>query len=476
MIDDLFDTTPGGVLTNFNAIYAGDGVDGSHGKGLFVISNITGSHGINWYQRSWLGEIYPDQAYLGSWVPYGNLPSVKNSTLSIATTTTTGNFYCVPMENVAVPVGNLSDDGFNDTFWPNPAGYGSESFYDGKNTTTGKTFVHDGTDNNGNELNLAVTTYNIFPFPLPGVVDVNREWEFNGGATPESAFAPYNSAAMTTTLDIPTVTNATSAVVTSRLFYDYNGNGATAPYGSGVVRMTQVNAGTTQIGYVVETGTAPSTAIGPQTLAETALVLSMRTFLDGGRMAVTAAAGHIVQLPLVKIFLASAVPEYNETQTIAFTVASPVTATSNGGGAVSVGMPVTDIWWAFNPNGLASYYTEEYPNYTQPMTLETGMYQESVSVIYNLKYATTQPTATGSNTWYFVQDGSAAVSGVCDCNTSGAHAVTNIAPWTDTSWTVATGNGGIPLPQGSYQLMVEAYRQGYGEHYSYDIQDFTVSY
>jgi len=234
--------------------------------------------------------------------------------------------------------------------------------------------------------------------------------------------------------------------------------------------MKQVNAGTTQIGYVIETGTAPTTAIGPQTLAETALVLSMRTFLDGGQMAVTGAAGHIVQLPLVKIFLASAVPQYNASQSISFTVASPVTATSNGGGAVSVGMPVTDIWWGYNPNGLASYYTEEYPQYTQPMTLQTGMYQEAVSVIYNIKY-----TNNGTS-WLYVQDGAAAVTGVCDCNTAGNHAVTNLAPW-GYNWPVATGYaGGTILPQGTYQLMVEAYRQNYGEHYAYDIQNLVVSW
>ena len=68
------------------------------------------------------------------------------------------------------------------------------------------------------------------------------------------------------------------------------------PMGQGLVRMKQVNGGTTQVGYVIETGTAPTTAIGPQTLAETALVLSMRTFLDGGQMAVNDfMAGHIVR-------------------------------------------------------------------------------------------------------------------------------------------------------------------------------------
>jgi prepilin-type N-terminal cleavage/methylation domain-containing protein len=480
IMDDSFRTSGTGVAANFNDLYQGDGVDGSHGNGLFVASNVTGSNSVTWYQRSWLGEIYPDRAYMGSWLTNGNLPSIANNTLTAAVTTVTGNYYCEPMVKVALPAGSPSDDGFAGvTFWANPGGYGSESFYDGNNITTTNTFKHESTDHNGNELQLAVTTYNVFPFPMPAVVDVNREWDFSGGNPPESGIAPYNSGAMTTTLDIPTITSHNgSSGVTSRLFYDYNGNGtATSPYGSGVVRMKQVNGGTTQIGYVIETGTAPSGSIGPQTLAETALVLAMRTFLDGGQMAVTGAVGHIVQLPLVKIFLASAVHQYNQSQGISFTVASPVTATSNGGGAVSVGMPVTDIWWGYNPNGLASYYTEEYPNYTQPMTLETGMYQEAVSVIYNLKY-------TNGTSWYFVQDGSAAVSGVCDCDLSNVyngsnlngHAVTNIAPWTY-NWPVATGGSGhTVLTQGSYQLMVEAYRQNYGEHYSYDIQNLVVSW
>lgn len=469
MMDDLFRKSGVGVSGNFNAIYI-DGNDAAYGKGLFVVSNIKGSASVTWYQRSWLGELYPDQAYLNSWVTYGNLPSIANTTLTSAVTTVTGNYYCEPMENVAVPVGSPSVDGFNDTFWPNPAAYGSEAFYDGQNTGTGKTFYHQGTDNNGNELNLAVTTYNIYPFPLPSVVDVNREWSFGGKNPPTWGFADYKSAAMTTTLDIPNVTNATSSVVTPRLFYDYNGGGATSPYGSGVVRMIQGTGASKQVAYVVETGTAPTTAIGPQTLAETALIFSMRTFLDGGQMAVTGAPGHIVQLPLVKIFLASAVPQYDAGQTIAFTVACPVTATSNGGGAVSMGMPVTDIWWGYNPNGLASYYTEEYPNYSQPMTTEAGMYQESVSVIYNLKYS------NNGNTWAFVQDSAAATMGICDCNTAGAHAVTNIAPWTY-SWPVATGGpGNTILTQGTYQLMVEAYRQNYGEHYAYDIQNLVVSW
>ncbi len=476
MLDDLFRTSGTGTLKNFNDLYAGDGTDGGYGNGLFVVSNTNGSNSINWYQRSWLGELYPDKSYLTSWVPYGNLPSIANTTITAANKPET--FYLKPMGVVGTAGGGGSDDGFaGDNFWVNPAGYGSEAFYNGKNTTTGKTFEHLGTDNSGTELALAVTTYNILPFPMPGVVDVNREWDFAGGTTPASV-SPFYSAGMTTTIDIPTVTNATGGGVTSRLFYDYNQNGVppiTSPYGSGVVRMTNVSSGAspvTQVGYVVETGTAPSGNVGAQTLAETALVLGLRTFLDGGRMAADGVPGHIVQLPLVKIFLASSVPQYNESQGVSFTVGAPITATTNGGGAVSVGMPVTDIWWRFNPNGLANYYTEEYPQYNQPMTTQSGMYQESVSVTYNLKYSN-----NGGKTWYFVQDDAAAVTGVCDCNTGNpspaGHAVTNLAPWTY-NWPVSTGSR--ILSQGDYELMVEAYRQNYGLHYAYDIQDIEISW
>jgi hypothetical protein len=94
-------------------------------------------------------------------------------------------------------------------------------------------------------------------------------------------------------------------------------------------------------------------------------------------------------------------------------------------------------------------------------------------VVYNYKY-----TNNGIN-WYYVQDSAAAVTGVCDCNLSGAHAVTLQAPWTPIgyNWPVATGGpGSTILPQGAYQLMVEAYRYGYGQHYSYDIQNLIVSW
>src|SRR5665213_654333 len=474
-----FQTSMAGTVLNGYDSINGDGRRGtSPVVGEWVASNVKSTTGnaVTWYQRSWLGELYPDASYLSSWVSYGNLPSVANK-LGLPET-----FFLQVKQNVATsgPSG-ASDDGFNGKqHFPNPAGQGCESFYNGQSTTTGKQLEHGGSDANSDEYNLAVTTYSIFPFPLPSVVDVSRPWAFNGGNPPEWNSVPYSG--MTTALDIPSITSAPatgSATTTSRLFYDYNGQGDTSTeQGSGVIRMTQVTGGNTQVGYVVETGTAPSGNVGAQTLAETSLVYAMRTFLDGGQMAGTGAPGHIVQIPLVQIYPNSVVPQYNETQSILVTIGSPVTATAypNGGG-VTIGSPVTNIWWRFNPNALANYYTEEYPEYNSSNAMTgTGLYQETVPVIYNLKYS---PNAGAS--WAFVQDGSAAVSGVCDCNLTNnaypgnltGHAVTLTAPWTY-SWPVASG--GTTLAQGDYLLMVEAYRQNFPEHYAYDIYDFLISW
>jgi prepilin-type N-terminal cleavage/methylation domain-containing protein len=454
-----FQKTATGAVTNGYDSINGDGRNGtSPVTGLWVASNVTGSSSVTWYQRSWLGELYPDDMYVTCWSQYGNLPTVK-PVKSFPET-----FYLNTMQNVNdAGGGGNSDDGFNgNTFFPNPAGNGCESFFNGT-TSGGYLLQHDGGGNGtGTEQTIGVTTYNIYPFPLAESVSVQRPWYFGGGTPPEWSDAPYNTTSMRPTLDNPS-TLADGTASETRIFYNYSGS--TTEYGSGLIRMTLANAGTTQIGYVVETGTAPSGSVGAQTLAETALIYAMRTFLDGGQMAATNKAGHIVQIPLVKIFPSSVVPQYNENQTIAVTIASPVTATTNGEGAVSVGYPVTDVWWRFNSNGLANYYTEEYPNYGAAMT-GTGMYSESVSVIYNLKYS---PNA--GVTWAFVQDGSAAVSGVCD--TSAAHAVTNIAPWTY-NWPVASG--GTTLAQGDYLMMVEAYRQNHALHYAYDIYDFAISW
>ncbi len=82
MKPDIFMTTynAGAPVNGYNDILG----DGTWANGLWVASENKGSNSVTWYQRSWLGELYPDASYLSYWVPYGNLPSVANTTIPVA--------------------------------------------------------------------------------------------------------------------------------------------------------------------------------------------------------------------------------------------------------------------------------------------------------------------------------------------------------------------------------------------------------
>jgi len=98
--------------------------------------------------------------------------------------------------------------------------------------------------------------------------------------------------------------------------------------------------------------------------------------------------------------------------------------------------------------------------------VSSGLYQESVSVVYNLKYC-----STSDYKWRFVQDGSSngAVSGVYNPS----YGITLSAPWT---YTMPVTSAAVSLTQGAYLLMAEVYRLNYGEHYAFDIYQFNVSW
>jgi hypothetical protein len=464
-------STVGEVVNGYDSINEDGRTGASPAVGLWTAAAVTSTS--KWYARPWLGEIYPDSSYNSSWVSYGNLPSCVNTTANIGQT-----FYNKTLENIPVGSTEQANEGYAGvTFYPKPGPYGGSSFFNGTNGANTLFYtIGPSTPDDGQEQSLSVTTYGIYQYALPYDVNIQRPWQFStqnsGGSAitlnvPEWQFAPYNNTR--TTLSIPS-TLTDGADTTSRIFYADTSQ--TNYYGSALV---QVNSGTTQTGYVVETGTAPSGTVGFQALAETDMVYSLRTFLDGGEMAAPGKVGHIVQVPLVKIYLASNVPQYLNASAITFEVGSPVTATAAGEGAVSIGMPVTDIWWRFPGSTAtnANYYTEEYPYYSMGVTAsninqaatETGIYNETVPVVYNLKYSNNH----GVN-WYYVQNSAPATFGVCNYNSP--YAITAAAPLTQEIWSINQ----TTEPQGDYWLMVEAYRKGYLNHYAYDIDDIEITW
>jgi hypothetical protein len=411
--------------------------------------------GLNWYARSWLGEIYPDSQY-ANMLAYGNLPDTASGLGGT-------KYYRADYNSIPVPGTNPSRGGFGRIIGKVTSSDGSTAFFNGTDTglSGGNYYQHNGNGTNGNEYQLGVTTYNQFDYFLPSVQGVNREWGINGtgsgGQPPEWTIAPYSTK---TTLSIPAVGGV------SRLFYDSDqGSGWN---GSGLVKM--VSGG--KVAYILATGTSPSANVGTQDLVETALVETMRSFLDGGKIVASGTAGHITQVPLIQLW-SNAVPQYAAPSSIplvidgAVTTGSPVTV---GGNFLTIGGgPTTNIWyrWMGTTSYTGNYYTEEYPAAGGALTLST--YTEPVDMVYNLKYSN-----NSGNNWYFMQDNSAAVSGVLD--QTGSHAVTGSLPIT---FSLSTPVGSFP--QGDYWFMVEGWRKDpatsniFNLHYCQHVLDVAIT-
>ena len=373
-------------------------------------ANVVNAHVImdtthKWYAKYWLGELYPDSQYT-TWASKGNLP------------TGTGNFY-----REAYNSANLTG-----TNWMGPtrklgtstSSEGCASFFNGISSGS-KFFQHDAGPNNTQNAaiqQLGINLQPLFTIPLASPVSCTRPWciDYSGSNPNPTEWSNTVYKSVRTTLSIPSIT--TGGTTVPRNFYqsDDTNSGGTWQ-GSGVVQQTLGS----QNAYYVVSGLALQANLGSQELGEIATMEMLRTFMDGG---LYSSSAHIVQLPLVTLI------HPNTTDQLINPSAISVTWTS--------------AWqrWGANP------YTEEYA----PITYTAD---NSVTINYNLKYST-----DNGNTWKFVQDNSAAVTGVYNS----AYAVSgNSYSWTVSDTTL--------FPQGDYDLRLEAYRENYPIHYSFHEQD-----
>jgi hypothetical protein len=236
--------------------------------------------------------------------------------------------------------------------------------------------------------------------------------------------------------DIPSIKNV------SRVFYS-PGQGQTSANGfmaSGVMRLTKPvtvsSVATTYCSYVADNGLAAQGPTGTGLLAKIVLITMMRAYFDAGLQ--TDDASHIVQLPRVNVTYPGVGDSIQNT------------------GAVSVIWNTTYLKWDGNA------YTSEYPT---PNTTPNGTasYSESVTLTYAMKYST-----SNKGPWLWAYDSSSTYPGeVPAAGTSYAIPATSSCvtfPWNNTS----------DLSDGQYYVMVEAYRNKYPLHYSYDITKFTL--
>jgi hypothetical protein len=365
-----------------------------------------------WYAKDWLGELYPDSQY-ANWAANGNMP-LSGSATFYREVYTSANLTSAGWNGPTAAVGTSLDS------------VGCAAFFNGNATGSGNSFFgHDGSLNApppypANEsatiMQLGFNLQPMFTIPLASPLGCTRPWVIGlTGTTPsEWGINPYK--AQRTTLTIPSITTGGTAV--PRNFYQSEDtNNGSNWQGSAVVQQT-LGA---QNAYYVVSGLAIQASLGAQVLGEPAIMEMLRTYMDGG---LYNGNSHIVQLPLVTLLHPA-----NTDQLV---------------NPASISVTWSSAWqrWGANP------YTEEYA----PITYTSD---NAVTINYNLKYF-----KDGDTTWRFVQDDTAAVTGIYDPG----HAVTG----TSYGWDVSNST---QFSQGNYNLIVEAYRSNFPLHYSFHEQD-----
>jgi prepilin-type N-terminal cleavage/methylation domain-containing protein len=415
-----------------------------------VISNTTDT----WFEKYWQGELYPNSAY-NTWKSSHNLPVATNA-ISNAT------FY--RKDYSAVP-STATITGFGRSFTSRVQGDGCTSFFNGSGG-----YDHNGPgcpgDTAAATLLAPLPIYNIYQYPLPPNVNTMRPWNINAGnQAREWGIAPYPS--LRTTLSIPSVG------ATSRLYYVDNSGGGSYTDCTGVVQVLDTSSGATQIAYVLESGLAISADVGTNDLGKTAMVILLRTFLDGGLMAGGGQPGHVVQVPLIKVYCDSLVAQYFQPTQVDLMVSGAVT---NGtpysiSGFITVGSgPTTNIWYRYPgiTSNTANFYTEEYPGASGALTgssyAETVVGGAPITLDMNLKYSN-----NSGKTWMFIQDNMPAQAGILD-PTAGHLIQTTTMPVTY-QWNVANTS---TFPQGDYWIRAEAYRTGLMTDYAYHVLDIAI--
>lgn len=459
---DPYLTTNGTATTSSAQEILGAGM-GWGGSATYQQMRVVSNTNDTWYERSWLGELYPDSQY-STWTSTGNLPVAVG-------TKGTSTFYRKQYGSVSTnesPGGtSSSNNGFGRDLVSQANIYGCTAFMNGVGVGSegGGSFIHNGPNDVGNILSLGQTCYAIFGYPLPASVNVTRPWSISGEQiSSEWLLPPYNGER--TNLFIEAVNGL------SRLFYTVPDNNNQGPWhASGTIQISLPTASpeVSQTAYFVESGLDISANVGLSDLGETALVCTLRTFLDGGNFPV--GQGHIYQIPLIETYCDNAAAQYSTPQTINLLVDGAVTTgiplTIAGYSTFPAG-PTPNVWfrWPGYTSTTGNYYTEEYPGYPN---MSNSTYSEPVSSLdFNIKVSN-----NAGGTWYYIQDGGftgqQAVTGLLDTNAAHLINVTSM-PLTYV-WNVTNTSN---FPQNSYWVCSEAYRHGFPYDYSYHVLNISI--
>jgi type II secretory pathway pseudopilin PulG len=295
--------------------------------------------------------------------------------------------------------------------------YGCTSFFNIGTTTS--TFRHQGRDGTSGTVTTAGQEMsNNYNFPLPASMQISRPFQLanNWGAAPtEFSISEYSGLRCTGT-------------VNTRL---YNHNDGVAWEGSSLIRLQSPATGTPNA-FIVVNGIDRSVESGSAFIARYAVVSLVHSYFTCG---LTGTPNRIVQLPRVEIREPNITTELDNPSTINITWSTE--------------------WKRWDGQKYLTAYADDF--------------EETEG---DLRYALLYSMDNG-NTWLHVVDNSAATPGLPGTHGRTLWITDAVADGNETyTWDVADSGYFI---EGSYMVMVEAYRVSQDRHYAFHKQKIFVN-
>jgi len=206
-------------------------------------------NGTNWWSMTWLGELYPDNAYV-TFKTTGNLP----------TGTANGKFARVLRETVTanLPTGTTFNPTVRRTQEPGSATF----FWSGSSTST---FHHVYADNTNGNLDVDGNVIaNTYKFPLATSISNNRPFDINindAGMNPDHFLQPAYGAANT--------------LQTEAKYYKHQSN----IQGSSLLSLHDANKDTA---FIVVNGLSPTGTSGVAFIARWSFLSLVQSFMEAG--------------------------------------------------------------------------------------------------------------------------------------------------------------------------------------------------
>jgi hypothetical protein len=389
----------------------------------YVRQNCAGGCTNYWWSMNWLGELYPDSAYLGvnGYAATGNLPTGTGNTNYIRVLRgsigpTTGNTFILPPG---------TDFGLCTTTCPSDTaavrrtgGPGSTNlFWTGTSTAT---FHHTPDNSNGTiafQGNDIASTTNGYNFPLLSPVPNYRPFglaQNQTGDNPDLFLSAVYGPVFPTSMQAE--------------FYQQQGPGT--PPGSALESLRDPTSNKTA--FVVVNGLSPTGQTGSNYIARWSFLTLIHSYFQGGLYPAQPPAA-----PAATEAGCAACPNFRIRQLPRVAISFPgVNDDLNNPSTINIQWGITWKRWD------GKNYTPNYAN----------TFSETEPVQYQVMYSD-----DNGATWKWCDT---AIPGTPRPGSRSAGALITA---TNYNWSVPSGT----FPMGNYLIRVEAYRQNYPLHYSY---------